>query len=208
MFFPSLYWGDQALTLLRTEPTNHLDLEAVLWLESYLQAYRHTVIVVSHDRSFLNEVCTDTIEFKKKKLTYYKGDYDTYVRTSNENVKNQMRVYQAYKDKRDHMVRNRETCRVVQLPLAISHRSLLDPKDGVHHEVQGVGQPRQARAVQGQGRGEDGPRGAGPDRGGTALEVLHTEPRAARPAHHRHRRRLVSFRFSMKDVLSSLISAH
>jgi len=107
MFFPSLYWGDQALTLLRTEPTNHLDLEAVLWLESYLQAYRHTVIVVSHDRSFLNEVCTDTIEFKKKKLTYYKGDYDTYVRTSNENVKNQMRVYQAYKDKRDHMVRNK-----------------------------------------------------------------------------------------------------
>ena len=73
---------------------NHLDLEAVLWLESYLQSYRHTIIVVSHDRSFLNEVCTDTIEFKKKKLTYFKGDYDTYVKTSHEMVKNQMRVYQ------------------------------------------------------------------------------------------------------------------
>ena len=84
--------------------TNHLDLEAVLWLESYLNSYRHTVIVVSHDRSFLNEVCTDTIEFKNRKLTYYKGDYDTYVKTSEENVKNAMRVYQAYKDKREHMM--------------------------------------------------------------------------------------------------------
>ena len=86
------------------EPTNHLDLEAVLWLESYLQSYRHTLIVVSHDRSFLNEVCTDTIEFAKRKLTYYKGDYDTYVKTSDEMVKNSMRVYQAYQDKRAHMM--------------------------------------------------------------------------------------------------------
>lgn len=84
--------------------TNHLDLEAVLWLESYLNSYRHTVIVVSHDRSFLNEVCTDTIEFKDRRLNYYKGDYDTYVKTSEENVKNAMRVYQAYKDKREHMM--------------------------------------------------------------------------------------------------------
>ena len=90
--------------LMLDEPTNHLDLEAVLWLESYLQTYRHTVIVVSHDRSFLNEVCTDTIEFHKRKLTYYKGDYDTYVKTSEENVKNSMRVYQAYQDKRAHMM--------------------------------------------------------------------------------------------------------
>lgn len=76
----------------------------MLWLESYLNSYRHTVIVVSHDRSFLNEVCTDTIEFKDRKLNYYKGDYDTYVRTSEENIKNAMRVYQAYKDKREHMM--------------------------------------------------------------------------------------------------------
>lgn len=76
----------------------------MLWLESYLQTYRHTVIVVSHDRSFLNEVCTDTIEFKNRKLTYYKGDYDTYVKTSDEMVKNSMRVYQAYQDKRAHMM--------------------------------------------------------------------------------------------------------
>jgi ATP-binding cassette subfamily F protein 3 len=55
--------------LMLDEPTNHLDLEAVIWLERYLVEYPHTVIVVSHDRGFLNEVTTDTIEFKSKKLT-------------------------------------------------------------------------------------------------------------------------------------------
>ena len=54
--------------LMLDEPTNHLDLEAVLWLESYLVEYKHTVIVVSHDRGFLNEVCTDIIEFSNQKL--------------------------------------------------------------------------------------------------------------------------------------------
>lgn len=90
--------------LLLDEPTNHLDLEAVLWLESYLCEYKHTLVVVSHDRGFLNEICTDIIEFKNQKLNYYKGDYDTYVRTSAEMIKNQMRVYQAYQDKRAHMM--------------------------------------------------------------------------------------------------------
>lgn len=90
--------------LMLDEPTNHLDLEAVLWLEQYLVKYRHTVIVVSHDRSFLNAVCTDTIEFKDEKLTYYRGHYDTYVRTSEENLRNRMRIYQAYQDKRAHLM--------------------------------------------------------------------------------------------------------
>lgn len=86
------------------EPTNHLDLEAVLWLESYLVNYRHTLIVVSHDRGFLNEVCTDIIEFKRKKLTYYRGNFDTYVKLRDEKIRNTMRQYQAYKEKRDHMM--------------------------------------------------------------------------------------------------------
>jgi len=69
-----------------------------------LTQYGHTLVVVSHDRGFLNEVCTDIIEFKKKKLTYYRGNYDTYVKLRDENLRNAMRVYEAYKTKRDHMM--------------------------------------------------------------------------------------------------------
>jgi len=90
--------------LLLDEPTNHLDLEAVLWLESYLVQYKHTMVVVSHDRGFLNEVCSDIIQFKDLTLTYYKGNYDTYVKTSDEMTKNAMRVYHAYQDKRAHIM--------------------------------------------------------------------------------------------------------
>jgi len=84
--------------------TNHLDLEAVLWLESYLVNYKHTLLVVSHDRGFLNEICTDIIEFKRKKLTYYRGNFNTYVKLRDENIRNAMRSYQAYQSKREHMM--------------------------------------------------------------------------------------------------------
>ena len=90
--------------LMLDEPTNHLDLEAVLWLESYLQTYKHSLVVVSHDRGFLNEVVTDIIEFKDKKLNYYKGHFDNYVKTAEDNITNQKRIYQSYVDKRAHMM--------------------------------------------------------------------------------------------------------
>jgi len=89
--------------LLLDEPTNHLDIEAVIWLQNYLLNYKHTLLLVSHDRGFLNEVCTDIIYFSSGKLVYYRGNYDTYVKTSTERTQNQMRMYQAYKDKREHI---------------------------------------------------------------------------------------------------------
>jgi len=61
--------------LLLDEPTNHLDFPTVLWLQNYLRAYQKTVILVSHDRTFLNRVCDVMIHLFDKKLTYYKGNY-------------------------------------------------------------------------------------------------------------------------------------
>lgn len=89
--------------LMLDEPTNHLDLEAVLWLEDYLQTYPHTVLLVSHDRAFLNEVCTDVILFKDLKLAYYRGNYDTFENTRSEMLLVQQRQHEAQMVKVAHM---------------------------------------------------------------------------------------------------------
>ncbi len=89
--------------LMLDEPTNHLDLEAVLWLENYLQSYPHTILLVSHDRAFLNEVCNDIIRFADKKLTYYRGNYDIYEGTYKEHLLRQQREHEAQKAKIAHM---------------------------------------------------------------------------------------------------------
>lgn len=64
--------------LLLDEPTNHLDLNAVIWLDNYLQGWKKTVIVVSHDQSFLDNVCTDVIHLEQLKLFYYRGNYSQF----------------------------------------------------------------------------------------------------------------------------------
>lgn len=89
--------------LMLDEPTNHLDLEAVLWLENYLQSYPHTILLVSHDRAFLNEVCSDIIRFAEQKLHYYRGDYDAYEGTRKEQLLVQQRQYEAQQAKLGHM---------------------------------------------------------------------------------------------------------
>lgn len=67
--------------LILDEPTNHLDLNAVIWLESYLQQWNKTLLVVSHDRDFLNFFVTDIISLHEQKLIYYKGTYDDFENT-------------------------------------------------------------------------------------------------------------------------------
>src|SRR6267143_1080383 len=70
--------------LLLDEPTNHLDLEAALWLEAFLRNYRRTLILVSHDRHFLNAVTTVTLHLQHGKLTAYSGGFDAYLRARTE----------------------------------------------------------------------------------------------------------------------------
>lgn len=61
--------------LLLDEPTNHLDLNAVIWLDNYLQEWKKTLLIVSHDQSFLDNVCTDIIHLEYQKLFYYRGNF-------------------------------------------------------------------------------------------------------------------------------------
>ena len=68
--------------LLLDEPTNDLDLETVQWLESYLSEFEHTVLVVSHDRHFLDSVCTHTVDIDFGKVTMFAGNYSFWYESS------------------------------------------------------------------------------------------------------------------------------
>ena len=67
--------------LLLDEPTNYLDLEGTLWLEKYLATYPYTVFMISHDRDLLNKSVNSIIHLEHRKLTFYKGNYDTFENT-------------------------------------------------------------------------------------------------------------------------------
>jgi ATP-binding cassette, subfamily F, member 3 len=62
--------------LMLDEPTNHLDLESLQWFQSYLHEYTGAILMISHDRSFLNELATHTVEIRQRKLVRYRGNYD------------------------------------------------------------------------------------------------------------------------------------
>ncbi|TCQ97941.1 ATP-binding cassette subfamily F protein 3 [Neorhizobium sp. JUb45] len=71
--------------LLLDEPTNYLDLEGTLWLEDYIRRYPYTVIIISHDRDLLNNAVNAIVHLDQKKLTFYRGGYDQFVRQKAEN---------------------------------------------------------------------------------------------------------------------------
>jgi len=89
--------------LLLDEPTNHLDFPAVIWLETYLKTYEKTLVVVSHDRSFLNAVVTDIIDFRDMQLTYYKSNYTGYLKIREDLHKDQKRRHDAQQKQIAHM---------------------------------------------------------------------------------------------------------
>jgi ATP-binding cassette, subfamily F, member 3 len=65
--------------LLLDEPTNHLDLEALLWFQDYLMSYPGAIVVISHDREFLNQLVSGIVEIRQSKLISYRGNYDDYL---------------------------------------------------------------------------------------------------------------------------------
>lgn len=79
--------------LLLDQPTNHLDLEACVWLEDYLSTYKKILVVISHSQDFLNGVCTDMMVMQEQKLRYWSGNFDAYVKTRTEQDTNTIKSY-------------------------------------------------------------------------------------------------------------------
>ena len=80
--------------LLLDEPTNHLDLNAVIWLDNYLCAWKKTLLVVSHDAGFLDNICTDIVHLDNRKLVYYKGNYSQFQSMHKQRMVELMKAYE------------------------------------------------------------------------------------------------------------------
>jgi ATP-binding cassette subfamily F protein 3 len=91
--------------LLLDEPTNHLDLEAALWLERFLRRYRHSFILVSHDRQLLNVATATTLHLDNGKLGLYSGSFDAFLRARREASARQAALAQRQQRERDRMQR-------------------------------------------------------------------------------------------------------
>ncbi|KAJ6501428.1 P-loop containing nucleoside triphosphate hydrolase protein [Mycena vitilis] len=89
--------------LLLDEPSNHIDLNALAWLEDYLQTWPGTLLVVSHDRAFLDAVATDIVHQHSSRLDYYKGNFTQFYSTKSERDRNLRKEYDAQMDYRKHL---------------------------------------------------------------------------------------------------------
>jgi ATP-binding cassette subfamily F protein 3 len=89
--------------LLLDEPTNHLDLEATLWLESFLQNWRRTLLIISHDRHILNAVPDHILHLDERKLVLYSGAYDGFARTRRERMEQREALAAKQTEQRAHL---------------------------------------------------------------------------------------------------------
>ena len=89
--------------LLLDEPTNHLDLDAVLWLEQWLLRYPGTILVISHDREFLDGICTHTLHLNDGRAKLYTGDYTSFERQRAEHLRLQQISFEKEQAEREHL---------------------------------------------------------------------------------------------------------
>ncbi|EOT44910.1 ABC-F family ATP-binding cassette domain-containing protein [Enterococcus columbae] len=80
--------------LILDEPTNHLDIETLAWLEGYLQAYQGALLIVSHDRYFLDKVVTEVYELSRQKMRYFKGNYSKYLDLKAQQLASEWKAYE------------------------------------------------------------------------------------------------------------------
>ncbi|MBP7664398.1 MAG: ATP-binding cassette domain-containing protein, partial [Shewanella sp.] len=89
--------------LLLDEPTNHLDLDTMYWLEGWIKSYQGTLILISHDRDFIDEIVDEIIHVENQKLNFYKGNYSAFERIRAERMSQQQVAFERQQKERAHM---------------------------------------------------------------------------------------------------------
>lgn len=119
---------EQPDLLILDEPTNHLDFKTLSWLEEYLKGYKGSILIVSHDRYFLDKVCSRICEIENGRLTSFKGGYSDYLVQKKMNVERQVKEYEAQQREieklEDYIVRNKT--RASTAKMAKSRERMLD----------------------------------------------------------------------------------
>ncbi len=126
--------------LLLDEPTNHLDLPSIQWVEKYLQDYRGAVVVVSHDRYFLDKVVTKTAEIANQKITLYNGNYSFYLeeKTGREELqRSQFKNQQQYIKEQEKLI-DRFRAKASKAKMAQSRMKMLDKMDKIEDVESGT----------------------------------------------------------------------
>lgn len=119
---------EQPNLLILDEPTNHLDFETLMWLEDHLRSYKGSLLIVSHDRYFINKVCTRICEIQQGRIYSYKGDYNAYLLQKKMRDERQLKEYEAQQKEiaklEDYIARNK--VRASTAKMAKSRQHMLD----------------------------------------------------------------------------------
>lgn len=94
---------DEPSVLLLDEPTNHLDIEGITWLEGFINSFEGICIMISHDRQFLNSVCTNIFEIDNQKLLQFEGNYDDYLEQKSQYIKKREKEFKAFERKKQQL---------------------------------------------------------------------------------------------------------
>lgn len=123
--------------LILDEPTNHLDFKTIMWLEDYLRSYRGAVLIVSHDRYFLDRLCSSICEIERGVLTRYKGNYSAFVRQREENNARREKEYEQQQKQiaqlEDYVAKN--LVRASTTKMAQSRRKQLEKMERIERPV-------------------------------------------------------------------------
>ena len=117
--------------LILDEPTNHLDIATLQWLESYLKGYEGAILIVSHDRYFLDQIVTIVYEVSRQHVTKYTGNYSTYLQEKAKNFERDVKMYERQQDEkaRLEMFIQKNIARASTTKMAQSRRKMLANMD-------------------------------------------------------------------------------